>query len=180
MNRREVLRLLGGAAAIPVLSSLSPATRLALGRRLHARLWEEPLGTLSHQQNALVARIADLIIPETDTPGAVSVRVPAFIDRLLTEWYPPADRDRLLAGLSAIDARSQAAHGTRFVELSPGDQAALLQSLDGREGPKGSAEDAFATLKDLTVYGYFTSEVVVKNVLKTPIIPGRHDGCVPV
>ena len=180
MNRREVLRLLGGAAAIPVLSSLSPASRLAFGRSLHARLAGEPLRSLNREDNALVTRIADLIIPETDTPGAVGVKVPAFIDLLLTQWYAPADRERLLAGLEAIDARSRAAHGARFVELTARDQAALLESLDGRDGAKGSAEDAFATLKDLTLYGYFTSEVVMRNVLKTPIIPGRDDGCVPV
>jgi len=60
------------------------------------------------------------------------------------------------------------------------DQTALLESLDGASGPAGSAEDAFATLKDLTVYGYFTSELVMKDVLRHPVIPGRHDGCVPV
>jgi hypothetical protein len=180
MNRREVLRLLGGAAAIPVLSSLSPATRLALGRSLHRRLERGRLRTLNGRENALVTRIADLIIPETDTPGAVRVNVPAFIDLLLSQWYAPADRQRLLAGLEAIDARSRAAHGASFVELAPPDQAALLRSLDGREGVPGGAEDAFATLKELTVYGYFTSEVVVKDVLKTRIIPGRHDACIPV
>jgi hypothetical protein len=47
-------------------------------------------------------------------------------------------------------------------------------------GAEGSAEDAFATLKDLTIYGYFTSEVVMKDVSHHEVIPGRFDGCIPV
>jgi len=180
MNRREVLRILGSAAVLPVLAPFSPDQRLAIGRALHARLAGQSLRTLNAHQNATVARIADLIIPETDTPGAASVKVNEFIDLLLAEWYEPADRNRMLAGLAAIDARSRETHGVLFVELSTPDQTALLESLDGASGPAGSAEDAFATLKDLTVYGYFTSELVMKDVLRHPVIPGRHDGCVPV
>lgn len=180
MNRRELLRILGGAAVIPALAPFSTEQRLELARALHARLGEQSLRTLDGHQNATVTRIADLIIPETDTPGAATVKVNEFIDLLLTEWYEPADRDRLLAGLAALDARSRQAHGADFVDLAAPNQTALLEALDGRSGAGGGAEDAFATLKDLTVYGYFTSETVTKSVLRVPVIPGRHDGCVPV
>jgi gluconate 2-dehydrogenase subunit 3-like protein len=56
----------------------------------------------------------------------------------------------------------------------------MLQALDGAKGAEGSAEDAFATLKDLTIYGYFTSEIVMKDVSRHQVIPGRFDGCIPV
>ena len=58
--------------------------------------------------------------------------------------------------------------------------ACFLKTLDGKKGPKGSAEVSFGTLKWLTTYGYFTSERVQREVLKTVILPGRFDGCVPV
>ena len=179
MDRREVLRILAGAAAIPMLGPLPPHLRLAFGRDLHRRARGQSLRTLTASQDALVTRIADLVIPETDTPGAASVGVTEFIDMLLTEWYLPADRERLLQALAAIDARSRAMMGGAFTELAPPDQTAMLEALDVR-GAEGSAEDGFATIKDLTVYGYFTSEAVVKDVLRYPIIPGRHDGCIPV
>lgn len=180
MNRREVLRILGSAAVVPVLAPFSPDTRLVIGRALHARLAGHALRTLDAQQNATVSRIADLIIPETDTPGAAAVKVNEFIDLLLTEWYAPEDRDRLFRGLADIDARSTQLRGARFAQLSAADQTAVLESLDGRDGDDGSAEDAFATLKELTLYGYFTSEVVMKDVIHYQVIPGRHDGCVPI
>lgn len=180
MHRRELVRILGGAAVAPILAPLSPDQRLAVGRAVHARLAGRHLRTLDARQNALVTRVAEMIIPETDTPGATSVKVNEFIDLLLTEWYPVAERDRLLAGLAAIDARAQQLRGAAFVDLAATDQAAVIESLDGVKGTHGSAEDGFTTLKGLTVYGYFTAEVVAKDVMHTKVIPGRDGGCVPV
>ena len=168
MNRRDILRILGGVTAAPLLP-LAAEERLALGRDLHARA-QGPLRTLNAQQNALVTQIAELIIPRTDTPGATDVRVTEFIDLLLTEWYDAAERDRVLAGLAALEARNQASPSL----------VALLESLDGVRGEPASAEWTFERLKSLTVYGYFTSETVQRDVLHHQPLPGRFDGCVPI
>jgi gluconate 2-dehydrogenase gamma chain len=179
MNRREVLRLLGGVAVAPMLAPVSPERFWDLGRTIHARLASRAGRSLDAHQLATVNHIAELILPETDTPGAVSVKVPEFIDLMLTEWSPAAERDRFLTGLADIDARSRRFYGGVFLDLRAPDQTAMLQALDGVTGAEGSAEDAFATLKDLTIYGYFTSEVVMKGVTHHEVIPGRFDGCIP-
>jgi len=179
VNRREVLRLLGGVAAVPMLAPIPPEGLLDLGRALHARLARRTGRSLDAHQLETVTHIAELILPETDTPGATSVKVPQFIDLMLTEWCPAAERKRFLAGLADIDARGRRIYGGVLLDLRPADQSALLQALDGVSGPEGSAEDAFATLKQLTIYGYFTSEVVMKQVTRHPVIPGRFDGCIP-
>ena len=124
----------------------------------------------------LVTRIADRVIPATDTPGALDVQVPAFIDRMMATWYSAPERTDFTTGLAALDRRAGSAG---FVAQSEAAQVALLTALDGKPGSKGSAEAAFTTLKGLTIYGYFTSERVQKEVLKTVIIPGRFDGCIP-
>jgi gluconate 2-dehydrogenase gamma chain len=179
MNRREVLRLLGGVAVAPMLAPVSPDRFWDPGRTIHSRLAGWTARSLDPHQQATVAHIAELILPETDTPGAASVKVPEFIDLMLTEWSPAAERDRFLTGLADIDARSRRFHGGVFLDLRAPDQTAMLQALDGVKGAEGSAEDAFATLKDLTVYGYFTSEIVMKDVTHHEVIPGRFDGCIP-
>jgi hypothetical protein len=179
VNRREVLRLLGGVAAMPMLAPVPPEDLWDLGRSIHARLAGRTGRTLDAHQMETVTQIAELILPETDTPGATSVKVPQFIDLMLTEWCPTAERDRLLKGLADIDTRGRRAYGGIFVDLRPPDQTALLETLDGPRGAEGSAEEAFATLKQLTIYGYFTSERVMKDVTRTPVIPGRWNGCLP-
>jgi hypothetical protein len=180
MNRRDVLHLLSGIAVAPMLLPSSPEELWELGRVLHARLASRTGRSLDAHQMELVTHIAELILPETDTPGATSVKVPEFIDLMLTEWHPAAERRRFLEGLADIDARSRRDHGGVFLDLRAADRSALLQALDGVKGAEGSAEDAFATVKQLTIYGYFTSEVVMKDVIHYQVIPGRFDGCIPV
>ena len=180
-----MLKILGAAAAVPLVpKQASAAVRLA--ESLHHRLDAERAATgvalrvLSPQQNELVTTIAEMIIPETDTPGASATHVNEFVDLLLAEWVEDPDRARFLAGLDAIDDESRATYGKRFVELGAPERELTLLGLDGaRESPEGAGH-TFGELKRLTVYGYFTSELVQKNVLKTNIWPGRYDGCVNV
>lgn len=185
MHRRELLQVLGAAAAIPILRPLSPEARLDLARAVHARLPQQALRSLDVHQNALVTEIAELIIPATDTPGARDVRVNEFVDLVLTEWHTLEERDRFLTGLDLLDARCRERFGSDFLALTPENRTAVLTELDGASGELGGGrggtpETTFARLKQLTVVGYFTSERVMKEVLADPIIPGRFDGCVPV
>lgn len=180
MHRRDLLRVLGAAAAIPILRPLSPEARLALAQSVHARLPQTALRSLDAHQNALVTEIAELIIPATDTPGARDVRINEFVDLVLTEWHTLEERDRFLAGLQALDARCRERLGSDFLALAPDQRATVLGELDGTTGEPGTAEATFARLKQLTVVGYFTSERVMREVLADPIIPGRFDGCIPV
>jgi hypothetical protein len=195
MDRREFLEQLAGISALVPALALLPDVA-AFARDMHARAQSSAaLRTLSPQQDASVRCIADLLLPETDTPGANSVGVNRFIDLLLTESMPKEQRDRFLAGLAAIDAHSQSLHGTPLVTASKPQQQSLLHALDVRWPPPAlspaevavmehapiTAEGGFALVKRLVVLGYFTSEPVATQLLKkAPIIPGRYDGCVPV
>src|SRR5437764_2358776 len=123
----RVAILLGGATSAPTLAgALDAATR---------RDWTAPPQdwaprTLSTGQLELVAVIAEHIIPETDTPGARAAGVHRFVDTLLTDHYPAAERDRFLAGLGGVDARSRSRHGKPFVECASGQRVALLAPMD--------------------------------------------------
>jgi gluconate 2-dehydrogenase gamma chain len=180
-----MLKLLGATAALPLVPRRADAA-VRLAESVHRRIAAEharpgaALRVLSPEQNELVTNIAEMIIPETDTPGATSVRVNEFIDLLLAEWSEDADRTRFLAGLDAIDHEARATYGKRFVELAPADRELIVRALDGARDSSEGAGRAFSELKRLTVYGYFTSEAVQKNVLKTNVWPGRFDGCASV
>lgn len=179
MHRRHALKLLSAAAALPFLPGDAEAA-VALGRALHERLSDVPFRTLDAGQQALVAELAELVIPETDTPGARSVKVPEFIDLLLTERAPAEETAAFLAGLAEIDARAAArGGGPRFVALAPPAQAEIVTALDAARDEKAGAGFAFGRLKAMTVYGYFTSRVVDERVLKTRLFFDRYRGDVP-
>ncbi len=183
MQRRDLLRAIAGA--LPLAAGISPDELLAIGRTVHRTLPQAggALKVLDAHQNRTVTLLAEMIIPETDTPGATAARVNEFIDRLLADWSPAADRDRFLRGLADLDVRSVDAFGTRFVEATEAQRVALLSELDTERAALSDAaaegsQHFFTRMKWLTLYGYYTSEIGVTQELRYVMIPGRYDPCV--
>lgn len=199
MHRRDLIRMLGGAAAVPALTGLSPERLLALSRDLHARAADgagipvtgkkdgsSAFRALDREQAETVATIAEAIIPETDTPGARAAGVPEFIDLIVAEWYGADERERFFEGLAGVDARSRTTFGGTFTSLAEEERRAVLRGLDAEVSALREAEEIdpddhfFAQMKWLTVYGYYTSEVGVNEELEYVMIPGRFDPCAPI
>jgi hypothetical protein len=190
MNRRDVLRLLGTAA----VGSAVPHDLWAFGRTLQSQIASGAgLRTLDAHQNATVIAIAEMIIPQTDTPGAKATRVNEFIDLILTEWYAPEETQRFVEGLANVDARCRERFGKDFVGCTASQQTEILTAMDAdiaaeRALRKPGNEDRsqqekpqyfFYMMKQLTVVGYCTSEAGAQAV-GYEVIPTEHSGCTPV
>jgi hypothetical protein len=181
MERRELIQWLVATAGLRCLESLAPTDLLALGRDVHRRAAAQPpaQGTLSARALRTVAAAADRIIPKTDTPGATEAGVSAFIDRMLTDWYTPAERNRFLVGLPELDTRCRARATRDFLDCPEADQVAVLTALDDEVSATGTHDHWFAMLKYLTIYGYCTSEPGMRALRLYPL-PWRYDGCAPI
>jgi glucoside 3-dehydrogenase (cytochrome c) hitch-hiker subunit len=183
MQRRQALGILGRMAVVPALSHLPLERLYALGRETHRRLGESPaLRILDPHQHETVAAVAELIIPETDTPGAGAAGVSEFIDLILAEWYTEEQRARFLAGLVDLDRRSQALIGRVFLDAGASDQVRTLSELESEwlslQAAGGKTDEHFfAQIKHLTIYGYYTSSVGLERELHWIVIPGRYDPC---
>jgi len=173
MKRRELIHWLVGTAGLRALDGLAPADLLALGRDVHRRAPHAAGRTLTAHAAQTVTIAAERILPATDTPGATDAGVSAFIEKMLTDWHTPAERERFLAGLHDLDVRCRASAARDFVACSEADQVAVLTALDAAH------EEWFDRLKYLTVYGYCTSEVGQRALGLWPQ-PWRYDGCAPV
>jgi hypothetical protein len=195
MRRRDVLRVLAGAAAVPLLERL-PDDWLAIGQAIHAthRSGQSPKPrALDEETLRLVTAACQRIIPADETPGAVEAGVPAFIDRVLADWCDDSERQRFFGGLRALDARSRAAQGVPFADARPEHQVRMLQELDAEltewrrtpakspplPGVQALPAHAFGMLKFLTVWGYFTSEAGQRDELGLFPRPTKYDGCAP-
>ena len=104
LTRRAAIRnavlLLGGAATAAQLGALeSVFAQDAVDSKPRF---------LDDDQLALLERVVDLIIPETDTPGAVSAGVHRFIDVMLAGWASSATREQFVGGFESIDRRAAA------------------------------------------------------------------------
>jgi len=163
IDRREALR-----RAALVLAGVIAGCE---ARRSPAAGWRPR--ALSTDQAELVATIAEHILPGTDTPGARAVGVHRFIDAMVAEAYPADERRRFVAGLADIDDRARRAHGRAFLACTASDQLAMLGELDR------AADPFFRSLKELTLVGYYTSEIGATRELRHVAVPGRFEGCIP-
>ncbi|MDB4883075.1 MAG: hypothetical protein JWL95_1841 [Gemmatimonadetes bacterium] len=176
MNRRTAIKNIG----LLLGTAVTPAVARAVSAGYSAPAAGLPPRTLTPEQNELVATLAELIIPATTTPGARAARVDAFVDGLLSDIFTRAERERFLAGLADVDARARAAHGVTFVQATPAQQTALLTAMDleSRKKVEG-ARPFFPWMKELTLVGYYTSEIGASQELKYVHVAGRYDGDVP-
>ena len=169
--------LLGGALSAPAIAGVLAGCD---SRSVGDGPWT-PLA-MTKEQGDLVARIAEHIIPETDTPGARAAGVHVFIDKMLAEHYPPEDKQRVLGGLASIDARTWEQCDANFIDCSADEQRSVLAIIDQEafeKMPGRSDVHWFRTFKELTLLGYYTSEIGATQELKHVAVPGRYDGCVP-
>ena len=119
MKRRELIQWLVATAGLRALDGLAPADLFALGRDIHRHTTPHTAGrTLTAHAEQTVTIAAERIIPATETPGATDAGVGAFIEKMLTDWHTPAERERFLAGLLDLDARCRARASRDFVACS--------------------------------------------------------------
>lgn len=178
ITRREaILRvsaLLGGAALVGQTAMLAGC----------ARENAEP-SAFSADDVALLDEIAETILPETGTPGAKAAGVGPFIAMMVVDTYDEREQEVFRAGLKTLEDECRAMHGTSFLAAAPGQRLALLRKLDAEQlqfmHAAGKHEPAhyFRMLKELTLLGYFTSEIGYTHAMRYVETPGRYDPCVP-
>ncbi|MER2021561.1 MAG: gluconate 2-dehydrogenase subunit 3 family protein [Stenotrophomonas sp.] len=177
MDRRELLKMIVAAtgAAMIGLPALGQAQAPAAGAK--SRFSDADVGTLDE--------IAETILPRTKTPGAKDAGAGAFMATFVSDCYTARQQVTFRAGLADIDKRA----GGRFVLLAPQARTELLRALDAEARKHavevtetGTAEEGeamphyFTMLKQLTIFGFFTSKVGATEVLRYVAVPGRYDG----
>ncbi len=84
MNRREALKRTALITGIAISSSVSMA--LLNGCKPSGKeSWQAQF--LDEEEVKLVTAICDIILPATDSPGALEIHVPEFIDLMLKECW---------------------------------------------------------------------------------------------
>ncbi|GEA12895.1 gluconate 2-dehydrogenase subunit 3 family protein [Alteromonas sp. KUL49] len=195
MDRRDLLKFIGAATGVAFVSS-------------HSFAWDDhaPVSLAStgftESDVALFNEMAEVIIPQTDTPGAKAANVGQIITVLVADCYPAVIQKAFVDGIQAIRERAVKDYGKDFLLLSGQERLALFSTLDkeanayNREnhindyiaserpsrwepGSEGPVPHHFTLLKQLTLFGFFTSRPGATQVLRYVAIPGRYDGAYP-
>ena len=184
MNRREAIQrtamVLGYAVSAPALMAI------VNGCKATPELNYKPV-FFTEDQARLVGELAEILLPKTDTPGAKDVGVPSFIDLVLKDCYQQKDKDRYLTGLQTFDEEAKKNFGDLFIDLDPEKQKQHVKTIHDqaveadRKGEfKKEGRPFILMTKELTLLGYFTSEVGATKVLQYEPVPGAYHGCLPL
>lgn len=173
LDRRD---LMAGAGALFGLELVAPlAKALAAEQAPAAPGFMVTRTAFTSDQRSLVAAISERIIPSTDTPGAIAAGVPAFIEMMVADWYESTERNDFLGGLGVLEGHVRVQFNRPFVGIAPEEQDLVLtQAMTGRIS--GMPGGFFEHCRQLTILGYYTSEVGCKQERVYLPVPGHYDG----
>ena len=187
MDRRTLLKRIALAAGAATWSGETLAIQLAKAASGRPDDGGKPQAFPAAHKTTLAA-LCELIIPKTDTPGAIEAGVPAFVADMYAHWMVPAERKTVVEGLARLDGAAKTGHGHGFAACTPAEQASLLAPARKEAGsyrPKSHGYDGrladpaapfFFKMRDLVTLGYFTSETGVNGELAYVPVPGRWEG----
>ena len=181
MNRRELLQ----RSAIVLGGSLFGADSL-LAKNVDWDAIEglpdgEAIGLFSKSQVKLLNEIAETIIPTTSTPGAKAAKTGQFMATIVSDCYEAPDQTAFLAGLQKLDQESKSRYGKTFLKCRPQLRHDLLTELDTEQRSynqtrkSGDPRHYFRVMKDLVLWGYFSSEIGATQALRYVPVPGRYE-----
>lgn len=193
MNRRQFLEftsliLAGSSLAGNTYSTEHQQQLFALGKNFI----EQSVNIFTDAQRQLVRNLVETIIPRTDTPGALDAKADHFIELTVAHYMTADERKTFAAGLSELQAAMDNT-GDLEGEALPFLLTEQLNNLEERHADApwyqlgsrvGNGFDSSAPficqLKELTVVGFFMSEVGATQVLRHNPMPGDFDGETPL
>jgi hypothetical protein len=178
MNRREAI----GRVGLILGGTIIGAEFFISGCKSSSKKVNE----LFDQDNvALFDEIGETILPATSTPGAKAAAIGNFMALMVQDCYKPEDQKIFVKGISDLNEASKKKFGKSFIEADAKQRTELLTELDAEQKnytKNKKPEDAnhyFRMMKELTLLGFFTSEVGATKALRYVAVPGRYDGNVP-
>jgi hypothetical protein len=209
MNRRELLKAIATVTGGTIIGAEVFLSGCKTG--------PVKTGLFSAEDMALLDDIGETIIPTTtDSPGAGSAQIGAFMKAIVTDCYTESQQKVFIDGISTLQKACSEKFSKQFSELNATDKAAFLTMLDKEakelvrsdnykknkaafdkaEDNRQKEEEAkgnfsykhlrpdfpihyFTMLKQLTLWGYFTSEPGATKALRYVETPGHYDGSYP-
>jgi len=176
MNRREALSrvaLIMGGTVLGAEAFLSGCTTGA------AKI------TFSKEDISFLNEVAETILPATQTPGAKEAKVGEFMTVIVNDCYESKDQTAFMEGIKKLNEACTKAVGKNFMQATGEQRHQFLVDLDKEAAAfqKSKKPDEtkhyFTMMKELTLWGFFSSEPGATKALRYVAVPGRYEGTVP-
>ena len=168
MNRRDLLKKgVYGLAGVTLSSALISSLQSCTSIEKYSPLY------FSKTEFSLLSNIVDFLIPKTETPGALEMKVPQFIDIIISETYNNESKNNFSNKLKLLieDFKSN------NIDLSDYNS---MKSKFVNDFNNKTHQEIYNQIRDLTVWGFKTSKEIALNVLNYNPIPGYQLGCIDI
>lgn len=188
MDRRSALKktglLAGAAVTMPtmfsILQSCKDETRLT---------WKPEFFT--EDEAKTISTLLDVILPRTETPGALDVKSDIFIDKVISKTYDDEGQQHMRDEIAVFNTNCLENFGANFIDLNEAKRIEVLEEAEkssrkfnagvwgksiGTQEPIGF----YRSMKSMAIWAYFTSEEIGEKVLSYDPIPGSYEGCKPL
>ena len=170
MNRRKVLK------------SITAAAGTAMILPNWANAWNPKIfkssGVFSGYESEIISEITATFVPEGEIPGAKSLGVDKFLNRLFSDCYVEEDQQKIKNGILKLENSAEETYKMSFVKCTQDQKESLLMGFNNNEDE--NKKWFYNTLKNETIRGYTTSEYVMVNHYKYVVAPGFYHGCVNI
>jgi hypothetical protein len=179
MNRREAISQVGWILGGTIIGS---SLFLEFGCSTSP---EQKLVFFDQKTVDLLNEIGETILPKTSTPGAKEAQVGLFMDIMVKDCYTKEHQLIFQEGIKTLESELKSKSGKSFMESTTQERTSVLTALDAEQKAYTETkkpEDAphyFRMMKELTLLGFFTSEVGSTKALRYVETPGKFDGDVP-
>ena len=138
----------------------------------------EPDGQLSQfsqEQRAALQEVADIMIPETDTPGAIASNTVGYLEGLMKDWAAQDTKEIFARFPTLLDKQAKESGMAGFMAAERPAREQLLEAMD--EAAFGKPEPAWADdyrkVKALVFEIHYTSAEANPDFV---LIPGEFRG----
>lgn len=198
MDRRELLKMIAAATGGVVIGGeffLAGCKNPEAG----------PAKEFTANDIAFFDEVAETIFPKTSTPGAKEAKVGQFMVVMVNDCYTEENQNAFREGQAAINAACKKMHGHDFMNASPEHRKEVLLSLDKDVKDYGAKRKEFikeqddlekkaqangdtnfkrktmpdhyyTMMKQLTIFGYFTSKEGRTGATRYEPVPGKYIG----
>ena len=168
MNRRDLLKKgVYGLAGVSLSSTLISTLQSCTSIEKYSPHY------FSKTEFSLLSNIVDFLIPKTETPGALEMKVPQFIDIIISETYNNESKNNFSNKLKSLieDFKSNNIDLTDYNSM----KSKFVNDFNNK-----THQEIYNQIRDLTVWGFKTSKEIALNVLNYNPIPGYQLGCVDI
>lgn len=188
MDRRSAIKntglLAGASVALPTVLSLLQSCKKETRVNWKAEFF-------SPEEANTISNLVDMILPRTETPGALDVKVDVFIDKVIAQTYVKEGQESMRTAIAEFNEDCRKNLGAAFNDLSNSDRTKVLEAAEkssGKFNPGiwgvtiGDQEPIgfYRSLKATAIWAYLTSQKIGEEVLSYDPIPGSYNGCIPL